>query len=83
MKKVILYYPIEKTTEKAFALRIDHDFLVWFPKSQAKAYKRQIGEHTEYKTVVPYWLAEQKGLLAKDFNGDYVYISDADIMVEG
>jgi ligand-binding sensor domain-containing protein len=80
MKLVNLYYPIEKVTEKAVALRIDEKILVWLPKSQIKAYKRQVQGVTQYKTVVPYWLAEEKGLLVKDFNGNYVYISDADII---
>jgi len=82
MKSVNLYYPIEKTTEKAIALRVDENFLVWLPKSLIRAYKRQVQGVTEYKTVVPYWLAEEKGLLVKNFRGDFVYISDADIMVE-
>lgn len=80
MKAVNLYYPIESVTEKAVALRIDKNFLVWLPKSQIKAYKRQLQGVTQYKTIVPYRLAEEKGLLAKDFNGNYVYISDADII---
>jgi hypothetical protein len=82
MKKVVLYYPIEKVTEKAIALRIDHNFLTWFPKSMIKAYKRVVNGCPQYKTIIPYWMAEEKGLLAKDFNGNYVYISDADIINE-
>lgn len=82
MKMVVLYYPIERMTQKAIALRIDHNFLVWFPKSHIKAYKRRINGYTQYKTIVPYWLAEEKGLLVKDFNGDYVYISSADIITQ-
>lgn len=76
---VTLYYPVTKITNKAILLQSDLG-LTWIPRSQLLgAYKRKSGDVTEYKTIIPYWLAEKEGFLATDGQGYYKYISSADI----
>ncbi|WP_142309932.1 hypothetical protein [Bacillus pseudomycoides] len=56
---------VNKDTEKAVQVRIEDD-LFWFPKSQVLVQKRKIKDFTEQRIILPYWLAKEKGLLAKD-----------------
>lgn len=79
MKVVTLHYPVDKITEKAISIVGDFG-KVWIPRSQlVDAKKRKSGDVYEYKVTIPYWLASEKGLTARDYNGNYVYISEADV----
>lgn len=62
--KSVLYVfdvKVKKQTEKAIQVYIDNDVL-WLPKSKIRGRKK--GEREI--VILPFWLAEEKGLLQED-----------------
>jgi hypothetical protein len=73
MNYVIFPDGVGKVTEKAFQVRMDSD-LIWLPKSQTKAQVREVNGFKEYRVILPYWLADEKGFFARSYNGSNVYL---------
>ncbi|PGK15216.1 hypothetical protein CN895_07655 [Bacillus cereus] len=72
---------VNQDTEKAVQVRIDDD-LFWFPKSQVLVQQRKLENYTEQRIILPYWLAEEQGLLAKNHAGYSLYpIQQTDIKI--
>lgn len=72
MNYVIYTDGIGKITKKSFQIRLEND-LIWLPKSQTRAQFLQDGEFKQYRVIVPYWLASEKGFFAKSYNGTKLY----------
>lgn len=72
MNYIIYTDGIGKVTEKSFQIRLDHD-LIWLPKSKTRAQVSQKDGFNQYRVIVPYWLASEKGFFAKSHNGINLY----------
>lgn len=65
-----VFVGVKAKTEKAVQVVLDDGSYIWLPKSQIVC---NYGDGVNHFGVIPYWLADQNGLMNKTWSGHLVH----------